>query len=327
MNEPETLDLIVVSYNTRELLRQCLDSVGRHAPEARAIVVDNASRDGSPEMVRDEFPAVELVSTGWNAGFAAANNAGLERSRAEFVVLLNSDTVLSDDSLQRCARWMRARPEVGASSPRLIGADDRPQQCLYPLPRFSAIVREALRLPASPPRPNDEGWLAGTALVLRRAALESIGGRLDAAYWMYWEDCDLSARLRAAGWRLEPFEGGSIRHYGGASGGGADESRRADLHAWYVFGRHRWFAAHRPGAEAAGLWLLDMLDVARMGLRGAVHPNRRVAWAQAGVTARVLWDRLFGRRPAYPGGPRPGEGAVLKTATSPPPARRTSLRT
>ncbi len=216
-------------------------------------------------------------------------------AQGDYVVLFNSDAALFDDALSRCADWLDAHPDVGASSPKLIGADGVPQQCVYPFPRVSDAYREALRL--SPRQPEGEGWIAGTALVIRRAALAAIGGRLDDGFWMYWEDCDLSARFRAAGWRVSAFEGSTIRHHGGASGGGLDSNRRADLHAWYVHGRHRWFAKHRPRSEAAALWLLDAVDVARKSVRGTLHPSRRGERVHARVLARVLCDRLFGRAP------------------------------
>ena len=299
------ISIVIVNYNTRKLLADCLRSIEAHCPEAEVVVVDNASRDGSAEMLRAEFPGVILVTSDVNLGFAGANNAGLARCRGEFVVLLNSDTVLEDDGLTRCAGWMRDNPEVGALSPRLVGFDGHPQRCLHRFPSLGGKVRDALRLapgPGSEPEPSDAGWLAGTALMIRRAALEGLGGALDDRFFMYWEDADLSIRLRRAGWRLAAYPGAHVRHFGGASGGGADSARRGDLHAWYLWGEHRWFAKHRPGWEVASLWVLDALDVPRKVLRGLVHPRRRHELPQARVQAAVLWRRLVGLAPARPGG-------------------------
>jgi GT2 family glycosyltransferase/glycosyltransferase involved in cell wall biosynthesis len=297
------LSIVVVSYNTRELLRQCLASLGRHAPAAQVIVVDNASRDGSVEMVRADFPSVEVVALAGNVGFAAANNAGLRRAAGDPVVLLNSDTVVEDDSLDRCAAWMRLHPRVGALSPRLVGVDGAPQPCLHPFPTLAEVLRAFFRRPDRGVSQGEaaDGWLAGTALFLRREALREVGGGLDAGYFMYWEDADLSARLRARGWERVAYEGGHVRHYGGASSAAADAPVRADLLAWYAFGRHRWFAQHRP-AEAVGLWVLDALDVPRILLRGwrrGLSASRTRAW----TLARVLLWRLTGRTP-----PRPASG-------------------
>lgn len=297
------LTLVIVNYNTRDFLQHCLKSIRTHAPDAQVIVVDNDSRDDSPGMVRREFPVVELIEMGRNAGFAAANNVGIAHARGDYIVLFNSDAALVDRALDRCVQWLDERPWIGAASPRLVGVDDQPQSCFYPFPRLSSMLREAFRLPprSSHGDTEDEGWLAGTALVIRRLALESIGGGLDESFWMYWEDCDLSARLLAAGWRLAAFDGGWIRHHGGASGGGLDSNRRADLHAWYVYGKHHWFRKHRPRYEASVLWVLDALDVARKAIRGTIRSRRRGERVHAGVTGRVLRDRLRGVPPRVPG--------------------------
>ena len=299
-----SLSLVIVNYNTRDLLRQCLASIATHEPSAETIVIDNASRDGSLEMVRDDFPNVERIDMGWNAGFAAANNAGLDLADGAYLVLLNSDTVLEDTSLSRCAAWMESQPKVGASSPRLIGADGQPQECRYAFPSLGNTLREFVRM--SPRMDEGEpGWLAGTALVIRREALASIGGHLDDGVWMYWEDADLSSRLLAAGWQLTPFEGGSILHYGGASGGGLDSNRRADLHAWYLHGKYRWLAKHRGRARTAGIEVLDAIDVLRKEIRGVLRPSRRGERVHARVMICALWNRLRGQRPPYPGEKRP----------------------
>jgi N-acetylglucosaminyl-diphospho-decaprenol L-rhamnosyltransferase len=295
------LSIIVVSYNTRLLLQQCLASLSRHAPAAEVIVVDNASRDGSVEMVRVGFPHIRMVVLPENRGFAAANNAGLGLASGESILLLNSDTVIEDDSLDRCVDWLQENPDVGALSPRLVGVDDKPQPCLYPFPTLGEISRNAFRLGKPAPAMVADGWLAGTALLLRREALQDVGGQLDAGYFMYWEDADLSARLRAAGWQRVAYPNAHVRHYGGASGGGDDSCRPANLFAWYTYGQHRWFARHRPLLESVGLWLLDAIDVPRRLLRSWVRPHRSAETRHAWMLLRVLCWRLLGKAPPRPG--------------------------
>lgn len=295
------ISIIIVSYNTRDLLRQCLESVARHCPEAEVIVVDNASADDSAEMVRRQFPAVKLIGLSENRGFAGANNEGLKATTGELLLLLNSDTMLEDDSLQRCAAWMMEHGDVGAASPHLIGMDDRPQQCLHRFPNLKSKLRQALWMKPKPQ--NDQqaevGWLAGTALMIRREALWGIGGSLDDTYFMYWEDADLGARLLESGWKVAEYPDAHVRHYGGASGGGPDASRRPDLYAWYAWGQHRWFWGHRPAWESVSLWLLDFLDVFRKLIRGAIHSGRRTEWIHARTLAGVLRRRLFGQTPPH----------------------------
>lgn len=131
--------------------------------------------------------------------------------------------------------------------------------------------------------------------------LESVGGGLDDGYFIYWEDADLSAALRRAGWELAVEPEALVRHVGGASGGGPGAGRRADLYAWYFWGKHRWFRRNRPWWEAAALVLLDVGDVPRKFLRGLRRPARRRAeWSHARVSLRVLALGLLGRKPTRP---------------------------
>ena len=296
------ISILIVSYETRDLLAQCLRSIEKHEPAAEVIVVDNASRDGSQAMVREQFPSVALIASDRNLGFAGANNAGLPSCRGEFVVLLNSDTILEDDSLSRLAQWMRDRPRLGAASPRLIGFDDGPQRCLYRFPTVREAIRTAMRLrtESKPIEPEEPAWLAGTALMIRQSALQALGGRLDDVFFMYWEDADFSYRLNRAGWSVGTCPDAVVRHLGGASGGGPDSTRRTDLYAWYAWGRLRWFAKHRPWWENATIFALDLIEVPRKALRALFRPTRRHEWRQAKALASVLARRLVGLSPPRP---------------------------
>ncbi len=294
------LSVIVVNFNTREYLRKCLNSLIIHEPGAQIIVVDNASKDGSVEMVRSDFPSVTLICEAENRGFAPANNIGLKVATGKYVVLFNSDAELRDAALSQCAAMMESDEKLGAVHPRLIGPDGLPQICEHRSPDLKSMFREMFRIDRIG-NATGEMWLAGTALVIRKTALDSIGGGLDARYFMYWEDADLSARLRQAGWKLDICSTAEIKHYGGASGGGADNSRRADLHAWFCYGKHRWFRTNRPAWEAASVWCLDAFDVPRKYVRGLARKSRRKAeWAQAQVTMRVLGGLLIGQQPPRP---------------------------
>ncbi len=301
------ISVVIVSYNTRDLLADCLSSLREFEPEAQVIVVDNASRDGSEAMVRERFPEVTVIQTGRNAGFAGANNQGIAQTTGDFVVLLNSDTRLLDQALTAAAEWLDEHPDVGATSPKLLGPDNLPQSCIYAWPRVGALWREALKLPTRQPENTVDGWLAGTCLILRKAALRDAGGGLDESYWMYWEDADLSRQLVNRGWSVTPFEGATIRHYGGASGGGDDASRRADLHAWYLYGKHRWFRKNEGFWAATGVWILDAIDVPRKWIRSILKPNRSAERAHARVQAQALVNVLLGKRPLVPGS-KPGAG-------------------
>jgi N-acetylglucosaminyl-diphospho-decaprenol L-rhamnosyltransferase len=292
--------VIIVSFNTCELLKKCLLSLQKFEPQSEVIVVDNASKDDSVQMVKREFPEVKVLPLDRNSGFAAANNSGLALATKDYVVLLNSDTELLDSALSCCVARLEANPKLGAIHPLLKGMNGEAQQCQHSFPSLRSVASKAVGKGSAPLSENEPTWLAGTALVIRKTALDQIGG-LDSGYFMYWEDADLSARLRRNGWDLAVEQSTTILHYGGASGGGPDAARRADLYAWYCFGKHRWFTRNRPTSEALAVWLLDVVDVPRKFLRGLRYSNRRQAeWAHASVTARVLALRLLGLSPATP---------------------------
>jgi len=284
------LSIIIVNYNTRELLKQCLQSLRIHNPLAEVIVVDNASSDGSPEMIRIEFPDAKLVPLDKNLGFAGGNNVGLQNVNGDTVLLLNSDTYLEDDTLDRCAAWMRLHPYVGAASPWLIGFDGIPQRCAHPFPSFRKKLRSTLRLaPDEAPETVEDGagWLIGAALMIRRDALRQLDGFLDTSYFMYWEDTDLCSRLLLAGYSLSIFNEGHVRHLGGASSNSSKGRQRSELQACFLRGKYRWFRHYRPTWELAGLWALDSVEAARKFLRGIFY-RRRWEYLQSRIQTSVL---------------------------------------
>jgi N-acetylglucosaminyl-diphospho-decaprenol L-rhamnosyltransferase len=292
-------NVIIVNYNTRELTRQCLESLRERFGDAIVQLVDNASRDDSVEMVQDEFPEVQCIPLHDNVRFGGANNIAYRADNSKYVILLNSDTVIEDDSLCKCIEYLEQNPDVGAVSPRLIGVDDQSQLAQHPFPSLSNIVRVFLRLESDYEKdiPQENSWLAGTCLVLRREAVDQVGGLFDPDLFMYWEDCDLSTRLFNAGWKLRVVEDAYIRHYGGASGGGADSARRTDLHQWYVFGRHHWFRKHKSFAVYAAVYAMEVLNGFRTIARGIVRKKRRFEIGHARAAFNVLWLRLTGRKP------------------------------
>ena len=216
-------------------------------------------------MVRIEFPCVTLIESNINLGFAGANNQGLLRATGEYQVLLNSDTILEDDTLTRCILWMQTRNNIGAVTPLLIGVDNKPQLCQFRFMSLKNEIRQMLWRDSLPLSGDDdpESWLPGTALVIRRDALRDIGGILDDKFFMYGEDADLSMRLCRSGWIRAVFRDGHIRHYGGASGGGADIHRRSDLQAWYFHARYRWARKHWSFCAFLFLLCIDFIDIGR----------------------------------------------------------------
>lgn len=234
MSVPPQLAFIIVSYNTRELLDACLASIYRHTTglSFEVIVVDNASGDGSPAMVRKKHPGAVLVESGENLGFGRANNLGFSRSRAPFVILLNSDALLLEDTGAALARFLEAHPRAGIAGPDVVLMDGTRQPktrgmlptarvmlnqnlllCrLFPRSRFFA----GLYVEADWGREARVGWVSGVCLAIRREAYEQSGG-FDPAIFMYAEDVDLCRRCAALGWETWRINAHAVRHLGGGS--------------------------------------------------------------------------------------------------------------
>ncbi len=227
---PLDLSVIVVSWNTRQLLADCLRSVYDSANDLalEILVVDNASRDGSAEMVRDMFPSVHLVQNGANVGFARANNQALMLAAGRHVMLLNSDTVVLSGALQTLVEFMDAHADAGACGPRLLNADGTLQPSCHPdltawreFWRLTFLDRLWHRASYSMERwpvdtPCRVEVIKGACLVLRRSALDAVG-LLDERYFVYTEEMDLCHRLAHAGWALYWVPEAQIIHYGGSS--------------------------------------------------------------------------------------------------------------
>jgi GT2 family glycosyltransferase len=218
--------ILIVSWNTRDLLRDCLRSLQPEAhPEWDVLVVDNASTDDSVAMVRREFPTVRLIENERNAGYARANNQGLRASTAPYALLLNSDTRATPVAIQGLIAFMEAHPEAGAVSPRLLRADGTAQPFAFGGdPTLSDLLRRAaLRVTAgrslhdwATERTQSVDWISGACLLARRTAIEQVG-LLDEDFFMYFEDNDWCLRLRRAGWKTYYDPAQAIVHLGGQS--------------------------------------------------------------------------------------------------------------
>lgn len=213
------LTIIIVSFNVRQDLERCLQSLHDPAPALShlIVVVDNGSGDGSPAAVRERWPAVRVIEAGGNLGFARASNVGIRASESELVLLLNCDTIVPPSSLDRLVADLRAHPEAAICGPRLVDGDHRPEisfgRMIGPLQevrqkllgrlyerRFPPVVRLIERRVRQAHYPD---WVSGACLLARRADLDAIG-LVDERFFLYTEDVDLCASVRARG-RLVRF--------------------------------------------------------------------------------------------------------------------------
>jgi hypothetical protein len=221
------LSIVIVSWNVRDLLAACLYSIVATQGDvaAEVIVVDNASTDGTSALVQAFFPWVRLLRVEHNRGFAAGNNLGIQASVGEYVMLLNSDTLTPPGALAGLVEFMEQHPDAGACGPRLVHPNQNIQTFTFGCDPtlFYLLRRGANALLWKRPlhdwataRIQQVDWVAGTALVVRRAALEQ-AGLLDETFYAYFEDNDWCLRIRQAGWKIYFHPRVSIIHIGGQS--------------------------------------------------------------------------------------------------------------
>lgn len=206
------LSVCIVNWNVKELLRQCLQSIYRNTGglQVEVVVVDNASHDGSADMVAQEFPHVVLQRNATNEGFAKGNNQAARLSSGPFLFFLNNDTIVQPEALSRLVVFLKQHPDVGMVGPRLIGRDGQPQRSYRPYPtlaaslhrltslRWTGLFRRAYkqyrRSPYDAPAAVQVEALLGAAVCLPRQVFFDCGG-WDEGYFFGVEDLDLSIRV------------------------------------------------------------------------------------------------------------------------------------
>jgi N-acetylglucosaminyl-diphospho-decaprenol L-rhamnosyltransferase len=239
------LSVVIVSYNTRDLLAQCLQSVAETVgvelrvddsscaePPSRlteVLVVDNASSDGSSEMVRDCFPWVRLIQNEQNVGFATANNQAIRKSGGRYILLLNSDARLQPHAVQRMWALVEKNGAIGVVGPTILNSDGSFQASHARFPTLRSCAVSLLGLskliygpyfPSASPEvsriPKEVGWVGGACFLVRRQAIAQVG-LLDEAFFMYAEEMDWCYRMHQAGWLVYHHPGAEVIHVGGAS--------------------------------------------------------------------------------------------------------------
>jgi GT2 family glycosyltransferase len=238
LNDRFDLYVIIVNWNTKDLVEQCLDSIFSAVTNIslKVIVVDNASTDDSTDMIKRKYSNVVLIENKKNVGFAKANNQAFELIKnGSYVLMLNSDTLLEKDTLQKMVDFMGENPEAGAVAPALRFPDGKYQ----PGGGFSPSIKTALNyflfLSAISPGlfkgvfvnqrkkkqmmdPMEVDWVGGTCMLIRKEVIDKTGG-LDESYFMYAEDMEWCERIKRLGWRIYYLPYLEIIHYHGASSG------------------------------------------------------------------------------------------------------------
>lgn len=277
---PPELSIIIVSWNTRELLVACLRSLQpqieawqtEHARQIETIVIDNVSTDGSMDAIRRLFPWVCVIENATNVGFAAANNLALPLCHGELIWLLNPDTALRPGALTALVRFMDEHLEAGVAGSRLLNADHTLQPSAFPAP---TLLRELWRLlhldkfvaygqyamhDWSTNRARAVDAVQGASLITRRSILEQVGF-FDPDYFIYTEEIDLCHRIRAAGWKIYWVPQSEVVHYGGQS---TQQVARAMF--LQLYGSKIVYFRKRRGIVAAHLYKAILLIVSLLRL-------------------------------------------------------------
>ena len=266
MPEP-VVAIVIVSYNTRDDLARCLASLAAQpdAPRSAITVVDNGSADGTQAMLRRDWPSVRLIEANANLGFARANNLGIRATASELVLLLNPDTVVPAGALARLEAALRADENAAAVGPRLVDGEGRPELSFGPMIspwgelRQRTLMRAYARgagwavrhVERATRQPGPRDWVSGACLLARRADLDAVG-LFDERYFMYTEDVDLCAALRARARRVRFAPEAEIIHLRGRAGATAPRAterlRRISQLAFY--------RKHHPRSARVLAWWL-----------------------------------------------------------------------
>jgi N-acetylglucosaminyl-diphospho-decaprenol L-rhamnosyltransferase len=244
---PVQVSIVIVNWNTRDHLIQCLRSIRENGPQCEVVVVDNGSNDSSSEIVKSDFPEVKLVLQKENQGYSRANMAGFRISSGKYVVFLNSDTILPAGTLDCLVGLMEEQPRIAACAPRIVQWDGKTQPFAFGGdPRLGYLLaRACARLGIHAPLHDwetagilDVDWVSGACLFARRSAFEQVGG-FDERIYLYFEDNDLCLRLRKAGWRVVYNPLATITHIGGASFSNAESRKECYYQSLrYFYSKH-----------------------------------------------------------------------------------------
>jgi len=253
------LSIIIISFNTRSILKDCLNSVFQHLHgiEFETIVIDNASTDGSCEMIETKFPKVKLVRNKKNRGFGQANNQGIKIALGKHLLFLNSDTLVFDGSIQKLLTFLQKDAEVGVIAPQILNKDKTIQ--LSAFARFPNLFSELLidflldrilnrlfplwnypgrfSLSKKQHKKNQEvAFVIGACFLAPKEIIGKVGG-FDKRYFFYVEETDLMKRLKDKGYRVYFLSDAKIIHLGGASTAGKTNNKKYNylLENWYQF--------------------------------------------------------------------------------------------
>ncbi|MFN7209317.1 MAG: glycosyltransferase family 2 protein [Aggregatilineales bacterium] len=300
------LSIIIVSWNVRDYLARCLDSIAESlrlaSLAAEIIVVDSASADGTVQLLQEAYPHVRTLPQSENVGFTRGNNIGLAAAQGEFLFLLNPDTEVRGAALAQMVGYLREHPRVGILGAHTLNTDGTHQSSRRRFPTLLTALFESTWLQPYAPKgllerfyardiSDDDiaavDWVQGSALMLRRAVYEQIGG-LDEGYVMFSEEVDFCKRAKQAGWEVVYHGGAYVVHHGGKS----TEQVSAAKHIHFQRSKVRYFRKFHGAGAAAALRAFLIASYAQQlaleSLKGALGSKRALRRERVHIYWQVI---------------------------------------
>jgi GT2 family glycosyltransferase len=316
------VSVVIVSYNTRDILRNCLTALFDHAGglEIEVFVVDNHSADGSASMVRDEFPQARLIANNRNLGFAAANNQAFDLALGNYIILLNPDAYIGPGSIENGIAFMEKNRQCGLCGGRIISPEGKlePSARRFPssISKFLTISGLSGKFPSSAvfnrhefggfahDHPMEVDWVPGTFTIVRKEMLDSIGP-FDQRFYLYYEETDLCLRAKHAGWTIYFIPDAEVMHIGGASSK-TRKDKTFDAKAaqvlsfrmrseWLYFRKNRGLQAVLSNAGVEMLWHAFRYVKNLNTLSKNSEMKRTASYAVMRQIAQSLRDTKFGQ--------------------------------
>ncbi len=295
------LSIVILNWNVRDLLKRCVASLRSDRYALEIIVVDNASVDGSMAMVREAYPHVTLIANAENRGFTGGNNQGIAASHGRHVMVLNPDTEVLGDALERLVLYLDEHPAVGAIGPQLLNPDHSVQSSRRRFPTRTVAYFESTWLQGIAPKrilthyymddvPPDHthevDWLNGACTVFRRDVIDRVGVYDAQNFFMYSEELDLCRRVKEAGWKIVYLPEAQVIHYVGKSSDQAVAARHIYFQTSKVHYFRKWYGARQ--ANLLRMFLLSQY-LWQIGLESAkgVLGSRRELRRQR---VKVYWQ-------------------------------------
>lgn len=308
------VSVVVVSWNTRDILWDCLESVYAQTKDVsiEVIVIDNASADGSPEMVKRDFPKVCLIENADNRGFAAGNNQGMRLAAGRYVLLLNSDTIVLDNAIDKTVAFADRNPRAAVVGCRVLNRDRTLQPTCFMHPSLLNMFLFATYLNKLFPGSHFFGrermtwWkrddvrdvevVTGCFMLVRRAAIDQVG-LMDESFFIYGEETDWCFRFRQAGWKSLFMPQAEIIHLGGASSSRAANEMTLQLKAGVLqfICKHGTRARYVASCMLMGAFLAVRIPFWAMKAILS-RRDRRNSWSRASTYARGLCRVMRGWR-------------------------------